>query len=341
MEIVGMPQGVPAVATETKSIAAEHPLLWHYTDLHAFKSIVAGNAIWGTFFDDLNDSVEFRHMREPLAKGMGERLIPLIEKFEQSGVRERDTVRIAGGVSRGAAAAAQRLMQTLNTVTFRQAAKDRLQSCFVASFCSHQDDYVQANGLLSQWRSYAADGGFCLVFDTKRLEELIEEERAIYQYWSIGLNEAHYFEDGKDLPSSFVELAGLSEAVVALAMSGANFSTDELFVPFVVSAATIKHSGFEEEREVRLVAMAMSQIGDEKMKSVPGYASKALKNIFPCDINAKISHHIRLFGDERSKLPIVKVIVGPARDQRRNAEIARQTVGKDVDVVCSATPLIV
>jgi hypothetical protein len=123
-------------------------------------------------------------------------------------------------------------------------------------------------------------------------------------------------------------------------MSGSDFSVDELFVPFVTSAAASKHRGFEEEREVRLIAMAVSQIGDEKLKSVPGYVSRALKNIFPCDINAKVKHHIRLFGDERSRLPIVKVIVGPARDQKRNGEIAEQTVGKYAEVVCSATPLI-
>ncbi len=336
-----MPQGVPDVATETESIATKHPLLWHYTDLHAFKSIVAGNAIWGTLFEDLNDSSEFRRMREPLTKEMGERFIPLIATFARSGDRQQAAVRIAGGVTHGAATAAQRLMQNLYAVTFRPASKDRLQSCFVASFCSHRDDpYIQDNGLLSQWRSYAADGGFCLVFDTKRLEELIEEERRVYQYLFIGLSEAHYFKDRKDMPSSFARLTALAKDVVGLAMSGADFSTDELFVAFVTSTATIKHRGFEDEQEVRLVAMAASQIGDEKLKSVPGYVSRALKNTFPCDINAKIKHHIRLFGDERGRLPIIKVIVGPARDQKRNAEIAEQTVGKYAEIVCSATPLI-
>jgi hypothetical protein len=41
---------------------------------------------------------------------------------------------------------------------------------------------------------------------------------------------------------------------------------------------------------------------------------------------------------ERSKLPIVRVIVGPARDQRRNEKIARKAVGHDVEVVLSKTP---
>jgi hypothetical protein len=333
---------VSSVAKDPVSVAAKHPLLYHYTGTHAFRSIVAGNSIWGTYFEDLNDSTEFRHMREPLAKEMGERLVPVIERFAQSGDRERDAVRRAGGVSNGAATAAQRLMRNLYTVTFRQTAKDRLQSCFVTSFCSHDDDpYIQENGLLSQWRGYAADGGFCLVFDTKRLEALIEEERDAYQYLFIGLRKAHYHKDRKEMPDSFVELVTQAKDVIVLAMSGADFSVDELFVPFVTSATTIKHRGFEEEREVRLVAMALSQLGDEKVKGVPGYVSKALKNVFPCDINAKIKHHIRLFGDERSKLPIVKVIVGPARDQKYNAEIARRTVGKNAEIVCSATPLIV
>jgi hypothetical protein len=40
-------------------------------------------------------------------------------------------------------------------------------------------------------------------------------------------------------------------------------------------------------------------------------------------------------------LPIARVIVGPARDQKRNAEIARDVVGRGVDVVRSETPLVV
>ena len=265
-----MPQGVPAVATETKSIAAEHPLLWHYTDLHAFRSIVAGNAIWGTFFDDLSDSVEFRHMREPLAKGMSERLHPTDREIRAIGnprTRYRTDCRrrFAWRGHRGATADANSEHRHIPASGKGPLAK---LLCRLVLFASGRLRPSQRSSqpmaeLRGGWRVLP-----CLRY--KRLEELIEEERAIYQYWSIGLNEAHYFEDGKDLPSSFVELAGLSEAVVALAMSGANFSTDELFVPFVVSAATIKHSGFEEEREVRLVAMAMSQIGDEKLKSVPG-----------------------------------------------------------------------
>ena len=48
-----------------------------------------------------------------------------------------------------------------------------------------------------------------------------------------------------------------------------------------------------------------------------------------------------LFGPDRGALPIARVIVGPARDQKRNAEIARDVVGRGVDVVRSETPLVV
>jgi hypothetical protein len=36
----------------------------------------------------------------------------------------------------------------------------------------------------------------------------------------------------------------------------------------------------------------------------------------------------------------VKVIVGPARDQERNVYMAREKVGRDVEVVTSDTPLV-
>ena len=72
----------------------------------------------------------------------------------------------------------------------------------------------------------------------------------------------------------------------------------------------------------------------------PGYVSLPIKYIFTCERDARKKRHIALFGPERSKLPVVKVIVGPARDQKRKATIAHETVGKGVEVLLSETLLM-
>lgn len=338
-----MGEAVSQGAAGQPSIAETHPRLYHYTGRQAFQSIVVNNTLWGTYFEDLNDATEFRHLRGPLAEELGERFIPTVKSFAKKGGWRAQTVRAQGGVKNAAAGLGKMLMNNLYKVTFGTPFRESLYPCFVSSFCTHKPDgYTEDNGLLSQWRGYGGgggDGSYCLVFDTRRFEALVNEEQQAYQYFFIGLGVAHYYKDRKAMPPHFAELAVRGKEIVQLALAGTDFSMDDLLVPFVTGSTTTKHRAFEEEREVRLVAMPLSQLGDERMKSVPDYKSMSIKTSFTCDINAKKKRHIRLF-TERSKLPLIRVFVGPARDQRRNQEIAREVVDKGVEVICSQTPLV-
>jgi hypothetical protein len=57
---------------------------------------------------------------------------------------------------------------------------DKRSPLFIASFCRHQEPHQQRNGLLSQWRGYAGEGGgYCVVFDEDALDGLVEAERRI------------------------------------------------------------------------------------------------------------------------------------------------------------------
>jgi hypothetical protein len=337
-----MSQEMQAAPPASPSIASDRPRLYHYTGGHAFKSIIKNNTFWGTYFEDLNDATEFRHMREPLAEELGERCIPVVESFAKRGTWEAEAVRRHGGVAPGARKVGKSLMNNLYKATFGTPFRDSLSPCFVTCFCTHKPDgYVENNGLLSQWRGYgnSIDGSYCLVFDTKRFEALIEEEEQAYQFAYLGLATAHYCKDRKSMPPYFEELVTGAAKVLADVLAGGDFPMGDMFVPFVKGATSTKHRGFEEESEVRLVSMPLSQLGDERMKAIPGYKSTLLKTSFLCDFKGKKKRHIRLF-TERSKLPLIRVIVGPARDQKRNAEVAREAVGKGVEVVCSETPLI-
>jgi hypothetical protein len=323
------------------SFAATHPRLYHYTNTHSFRSILMGNSLWSTHYEDLNDATEFRHMREPLAKAMAERFEPVVEGLANANASAKELIRNDGGTPRAAKRIARILGDALYRVTFREAENEREQTTFVTSFCTHAGgSYEAGNGLLSQWRGYARDGGYCLVFDTARLEALIAEEQGAYLYWHLGFAPVHYFTDPQSLPGCFWELVEQSKAVIEAALRRKDFGMTQLFTPFVQSAASIKHRGFCEESEVRLIAMAATALTDQKLKGAEGYVSLPMKYIFTRDDGARKKRHISLFGAERSKLPVVRVIVGPVRDQKRNATIARKTVGNDVEIALSETPLV-
>jgi hypothetical protein len=323
------------------SLTTIHPRLYHYTNTHAFRSIVMGNSLWSTYYEDLNDATEFRHMREPLAKAMAERFEPIIEGLANANPTAKEIIRKDGGTRHAAKRVARILVDALYRGTFRKAENEREQTTFVTSFCTHAEgSYEAGNGLLSQWRGYARDGGYCLVFDTARLEALIAEEQSAYLYWHMSLSSAHYFTGTESLPDCFWELVEQSKIAIEGALRREDFGMAQLFTSFVQSAARIKHRGFREESEARLIAMAATALTDQKLKGTEGYVSLPIKYIFTCEIDARKKRHISLFGAERSKLPVVKVIVGPARDQERNATIARKTVGPGVEVALSETPLV-
>jgi hypothetical protein len=177
-------------------------------------------------------------------------------------------------------------------------------------------------------------------FALPQLWTLRTANKVLGNNWYIGLSEVHYFTDSHSLPASFFELVDKSKEVIDAVLRRQDFDPTQLFTPFVTSAVSIKHRGFAEEREVRIVAMAATKLTDDKMKGTPGYVSLPIKYIFTCERDARKKRHIALFGPELSKLPVVKVIVGPARDQKRNATIAHETVGKGVEVLLSETPLM-
>lgn len=109
----------------------------------------------------------------------------------------------------------------------RLAETDRRSPLFIASFCRHQELHQQKNGLLSQWRGYAGEGGgYCVVFDEERLDGLVEAERRISPGLTIVKKDIRYAADG-----------------AALAAEG---------LDFLDLAAFVKNEVFREENETRV-----------------------------------------------------------------------------------------
>jgi hypothetical protein len=169
-----------------RSVLSEHAELHHYTTYAAVKGIYETNTLWATHFSDLNDATEVTHLQAPLLEAVVARFVQILDerKAHLSGSQSDFESQLAaslakpGGAEMVARAAATDIVQALYKFTFENKAAFPFAEPFIASFCSHSSDqaYERENGLLSQWRGYGRDGGFCIVLDTAALAGMLGRE---------------------------------------------------------------------------------------------------------------------------------------------------------------------
>lgn len=318
-----------------------HPELYHYTSEAGLRGILQSNSVWATSFEDLNDSQEIIELREPLTTALAQRFIDLVDSRAKGRPQVEKVVSELGGRETVARSLASSWTNALYTATFDPNKASRNLHCFIASFCSHagDQDYERENGLLSQWRGYGRNGGYCLVFDTKRLAAMLEREYAAFQYTFLEFIPAHYRRN-EPIGEIFPELFDASSEAVEAALRKQTSDTDAIFKPFVTASTRTKHCGFYEEREIRLVACATTELADSKIKDLPGYVAQPLKAPFPIKYGDLEKSHIALFGEDHPALPLVRVIVGPSVHQHDNQLKAIEVIPNKIPVHLSATPFI-
>jgi hypothetical protein len=197
----------------------------------------------------------------------------------------------------------------LYRVVFADDDTERTAYCCTACFCSHARDrpYEREHGLLSQWRGYGKDGGFCLVFDTAKLWGLFEKERDAFFYAYTDVRKAFYPREPSKQIECFTELLDTSESVIKTALlENRDFSVDQTLLPFVSSATAFKHQGFHEEREVRLVAMAGTKLAADIVREA-GQTPAPLKEVH------------RTIRDGRERRHIARAAERGAQDNPRRA----------------------
>lgn len=180
---------------------------------------------------------------------------------------------------------------------------DKRSPLFIASFCRHQEPHQQRNGLLSQWRGYAGEGGgYCVVFDEDALDGLVEAERRISPGLTIVKKDILYAGEGQ----------------------GPAQGNDDL--DFLDLAAFVKSEVFREENETR-ITLAVPPHGPRKVRF-----RDAAEMLIP---------FVEIFSGRR-QLPLTEVIVGPGPLQRRCAAGVVQFLRAhdlDVGVRLSEIPL--
>lgn len=330
-----------------QKVSEETPELHHYTDKNGLEGIIKSKSLWSVHYKALNDYTEVGHLKDNLAYYVSDRLKNYIidEKRKNKSLALR--VSRDGGAYNIANAVARDSVDSFYEVTFEGRLKKggrrtpAFGTPFITSFCSHADDseYEKKNGLLSQWFGYGGDDAFAIVFDTKKLEELLLKDSEVYKFYFGGLSSVIYNDENLDFQSKFSDVIdGVYNVAKDLLFDPKNAKPEDAFEHLVRAACRFKHRAFREEREIRVICCpATDELEGYLKTSEPDLyeeTGQKLKNVLS---NPK--PHICLFGlDITKKLPIKRIIVGPGSRQKESVSFARTLVGSRIPVVPSETP---
>lgn len=329
------------MATELDDFVASHPELHHYTSFDGLKGIFESRTLWATHYLHVNDSTETKVLAAHLERALSKRLGVLAERAWVSNLdaRARSFLELCSDPSEFAYVHAGALVDALHALAVDS------RGAYITSFCSHHadKDYEKMHGLLSQWRAYGRNGGYCIVFDTKGLAELLRREASLH-YWNfITFEEVSYAEDDDAVDKRFETLISAGEALVSnILFRGKDdgFKVED-FGAFVRGASLLKHPGFKEEREVRVVAMPSSQSDVADVRKIHSAVPQRLyKTTHARSDGTRDIPYLALFDNLHEDLPMKRVIVGPSSQQQAHHRRVLDLLGDRVNVTVSATPFI-
>jgi DUF2971 family protein len=235
--------------------ASSHPQLHHYTNFPGLEGIHKSQTLWAINYRHLNDTKEVKVLEEPLIEALTKRFSPLLEDNAEVRMFAKET---GGGIAEIAAYQATRVVQGFYDTLFRSPAP---LDIYVTSFCTHANDqYANKHGLLSQWRGYGGeDGGYCIVFDTAALIELLQREcRATYWIMPLKLAQVHYRTADLSVEDVFAPLLIETHKLFSALLDDTKIP-ERAMEYFLLAASLLKHQSFREENEARIVAIPSTQ----------------------------------------------------------------------------------
>lgn len=324
---------------DPNSLVAAYPTLMHYTTCEGLNGIIGSGAVRATRMDHLNDLEEY--------VGFHKRRLPVVLK-EATLAAIRDAQSTATGRARleamgGQELASKKIAEELHSLLGSKL--DTFGVPYVACFCAPPPNRPE-DGLLSQWRAYGSDGGYAIVFDTAGLDELMRREVAKHWYLYAHAGDVEYYDEHQGRASAYPETlaaeAEIRNGIHKFLLSGAPEDLEVLPSPIEKLSCLHKHCGFREEREVRF----FGAVGVRQLDSLRDHGDvRGYKPIEFRSRNGIPVPYISLFRAEpqekRTKLPIVKVIVGPHVDRARRKKAVEDlltTHGVDASVVASDIP---
>lgn len=325
---------VDHMTTNENRVSDEFPELFHYTTVSAFENIYKEQKFRATHHEDLNDKSELGRFRLKIHEFIKPILRELFEKRMQADEPVKAKITEDGGVEIVIEQEAAMHLAVLHRTTF---GSQGLRP-FVCSFCAHgAQAYEAEHGLLSQWRGYGADGGVAIVLETFVIEGLMEHERDVFGHPINHIADVVYDNDNDRIRKDFHKVFEVLPKALQTLYSNERPDYEEIFEHFILGSTLVKHHGFHEENEIRIVVAPRTPRGSVFYN--PQHKTKASKTLFYAQKDKREVRYIELFGN--APLPIKRVIVGPSRIQNFNYQKVTDLVrGERIDVVKSETPYL-
>jgi hypothetical protein len=314
-------------------------LLYHYTDEAGLSGIIEHDNIWATHVRFLNDWTE---LREAFREKYVEFLIDSFCEGLPAGLDE-DVRRIIDRIS-----AKRNVGKILKIIESPNSPNETFVFCLTGSAEAWQKSAPDPGDRLSQWRAYShSSQGFSLGFDKKLLGERIELNN---RYAKASLLRCIYEEDertaffreiGRDASSLFEAQRQSDEPTPAWFHTNKPDASEEYkklnsyflsalskaTAEFFAKAAQIKHSGFREEFEWRIIFQAHKDALYRNPKN-PSFVK------FRNGHFGRIPYiEIPLSLKEIDKSPLRRIIVGPgARSEDVKHSVELLLLGNGIQV---------
>jgi len=248
--------------------ASADDLLYHYTSESGLRGIIESDRIWATDIRFLNDYTEFQRAFED------KYLNSLIEALRAALRKDIDST---------AARVMDGMLAVRNRASILDLIKDstKRNDTVVCSFTSSLHDGFDPGDRLSQWRGYSHScQGFSMGFDRELLEKQIALDnpgakasvvQCLYEgtgpdvllFEDMGRNAALEFDKlwlkGEAVSDSYQTVNPTATAEYKKANDYFLKALSKATAQFFIRAARIKHAGFREECEWRIVLQASNE----------------------------------------------------------------------------------
>lgn len=286
------------------------PPLFHYTGAGGMRGIIRSGRIWASGAQYMNDWMEvvygYEIIRNKLRDLVGSRQLPAcsLEVFT-------------------------RVLQLMDDP------ESPFVDAYFAAFC-------EKGNLLSQWRAYAGTQGFAAEFDPLVIDgELTLTTKAPAR--NLRLAKVEY--DPRRQDKALKELLDELTATIEEQTNGANEQISELveFARMLLSswAATVKHPGFEEEQEWRMIFQPLIT-AEERYFSTQEFSVRLEGDELVSHVEFMPNSNVVAIGEHGALLPIRSITCGPnvaMRSAMRALEILLRNNGyDDVRILKSEIP---
>jgi len=322
-------------------VSEEYKKLYHYTTWEGLLGILDSQSLWATNYRFVNDNSEIVLFRDKLISLVHSYASETVKKIIRQFPHVKDMVNEKGGI--------EEVIRHEGRVLVDAQYSALGDEIYILSFCGqHPNRNINDNGLLSQWRGYGSGGGAAIVFDTKKLEEMLDTETSRFEYGAVYLADIVYSDDDRKFREDFSQDLFVITDVMKQFFDFDTFCnrkfvhSSKAFHPFVRCISRYKHYGFSEENEVRVIALP-TVINDEleKRAKADGVKLRPEKEVKYRERGGQHVPYIDLFDSNETQLPIDKIIIGPHVEKEVRAETIRTQLGKtEIEVTCSDIPYV-